>query len=233
METQKEDLVFLARLYHELRRPEDALKCLDQLAERYPDLDDEDRTLFVVIYKDVIDAQRHAIRTLKSFYDNEQHDHHVMKADLIKSVLDKQYAKLADICNRGLSLIRDRLAPHAKDSKAIAFYHTKEGDFNRYLGECGAGDRRREFLVQAKKAYESSLAICAEQLPSRDPVRLETILVSAVFEYEHMKKPTDAISLLKGALRTLGPQEGVVNEDAERTIQIMRKNVCVWSKSSP
>lgn len=232
MEADKEDLLFLARLYHEIKRPQDALDCLDKIAQKYPDLAEANRRLFEAVYKDVIDTQRHTIRTLRSYYDNEQHDHHALKADMIRGVLDKEYAKLVAVCERGLALIRDHLLPNATDSKARAFFHTKQGDFNRYLGECGTDASHREFLGKAKKEYERSLAICAEDLPSRDPVRLETILVSAVFEHEHMRRTSSAIALLRGALRRLDPAGSVVNEDAERTIQMMKKNIIHWSNAA-
>ena len=232
MAANKDDLLFLARLHHELGRPEDALDYLDQLVAISPQFAEEHRNLFVVVYKELIDTIRHTIRTLKAFHDNEEHEHHLLKADMINGILKRQYDKLVEICQRGITLIQDRLIPNAVDMKALAFFNTKIGDFHRYMGECGSGDQRREHLLSAKKCYENALAICADKLPNRDPVRLEAILVAAVFEYEHMRKADCAIALLKSALGRLGPAVEGEDENTERTISIMKRNVLVWTSSA-
>jgi tetratricopeptide (TPR) repeat protein len=235
MTSLRGDLVFLARLNHELSRTKDSLSTLDQLADSFPTLDEQERNLLSVIYKGAIDPLRQALRTLKSYYETEISEGHVKHAEVLEEQRKRTYAELTEVCQSGISLIVDKLIPVAENVRARAFFYKLIGDMNRYLAECAPGDTITSLLEKAKTSYDKTLEICSESFNIWDPLRLGAILNDAAFEYEHFDHKDKAVELLRSALA--GVEESGVDlnapgfEEAAEACSIILRNLRLWFSS--
>jgi tetratricopeptide (TPR) repeat protein len=234
--SERSDLVFRVRLYHELQRFPDALDSFEALIADSPVLDEAGRTLFFVVYKTAFDSMRQSLRILKSNCEVEADDGHAERVDALVEYQRKSSKELDETCERALRTINDFLLPHAQDPTASAFYYKMRGDIFRYRAECASEGDVRALLEQTKHNYDKSHEICSTVLPLSHPLRLSLIQCNAVFEYEHMHKKEDAAKLVRVALAEMAADDAenfTEDQQAEitATLDVMRKNLGLWDDS--
>eukprot|EP00939_MAST-03C_sp_MAST-3C-sp1_P005384 g5384.t1 len=198
-------------------------------------LDQEQRNLLSVAYKNVVGARRASWRVLeqimKSKGKESTSDMQRQYAAEYQSLIEKE---LDDICNDVLNLLTTQLLKRKKNTpEENVFYFKMKGDYHRYMAEYQREDskERSTVIASANHAYEEALQ-AAKSLAATDPIRLGLALNFSVFYYEIQNAHGKACALAKDAFDTAVTQLEALTEeqykDATLIMQLLRDNLTLW-----
>merc|ERR1719263_244160 len=113
-------------------------------------------------------------------------------------------------------------------------YYKAKGDYHRYKCEISDDiDKTRE-ATEAKHSYEDGTKTAEESLAVTSHYRLGLALNHAVFYYEVMRLPGDAVRIARKAFEdavreidNLGPEGG--QEESTVVMQLLRDNLTLWT----
>ncbi|XP_071791108.1 14-3-3 protein 2-like [Asterias amurensis] len=237
-ESDREDLIYTARLAEQAERYEDMVEAISKLVKRGHQLTPEERNLLSVAYKNVIGARRSAWRTINTEQDKEMAKPEG-KGDPFKIALAKEYRieiekELSDTCYEILKVLDEHLITNTKedDFESKVFYRKMKGDYFRYLSEFSDGDKRKEQSESSLAAYKDAAAD-ADNLIATHPIRLGLALNFSVFHYEIMNNPEAACKLAKDtfddALKELDKVPEDNYKDSTLILQLLRDNLTLWT----
>lgn len=200
-------------------------------------LDNEERNLLSVAYKDVVGARRSAWRVVSSI--EQKTEANDKKLEMARKYREKIEEELKKICNEVLELLTLYLIPTAKadtvQCESKVFYLKMKGDYYRYLSEVSLGEQRAEHVENSAAAYEEATAT-AVKLPSTHPIRLGLALNFSVFYYEIKNDPDQACKLAKQAFDDAIACLDQLNEDSYKDstliMQLLRDNLTLWTSDS-
>jgi len=242
--TQKDTYVHKAKLAEQAERYDDmaeAMKnCVNHVyaeASGQP-LDNEERNLLSVAYKNVVGARRSAWRVVSSIESKTEGSE--KKLHMAKAYRETIEDELKEICNQVLELLSKHLIHKAKDdtnhTDSHVFYLKMQGDYFRYLSEVSVGDDRKTNVQKSKQAYEQATAIAKEKMQPTHPIRLGLALNFSVFYYEIMNEPEEACRLAKQGFDDAIAQLDQLNEesykDSTLIMQLLRDNLTLWTSDS-
>ncbi|XP_022102077.1 14-3-3 protein beta/alpha-1-like [Acanthaster planci] len=234
-DTERESLVYTAKLAEQAERYDDMVKAISQVVKKGSVLTGEERNLLSVAYKNVIGARRSAWRTISS-----EEQKFKDKGDEKKEKLAKEYrveieAELSETCQEILTVLDEHLIKKAKENEAKVFYRKMKGDYFRYLAEFCTGDAKRCQADNSLKAYKEAFND-AKELQSTHPIRLGLALNFSVFYYEIMSSPEEACKLAKetfdDALKELDTVDEDNYKDSTLILQLLRDNLTLWTSEN-
>uniref|UniRef100_F6WL19 14-3-3 protein epsilon n=2 Tax=Ciona TaxID=7718 RepID=F6WL19_CIOIN len=232
MSTEREDLVYKAKLAEQAERYDEMVESMQAVAKLGVELSVEERNLLSVAYKNVIGARRASWRIISSI---EQKEDDKQKSNEMTQNYKKQVEKeLNEICNAILSLIDQHLIPNAgQANESKVFYHKMQGDYHRYLAEFESGDQRKEAAEQSLLAYKAASDVAADNLPPTHPIRLGLALNFSVFYYEILNSSDRACKLAKKAFDDAIAELDTLSEesykDSTLIMQLLRDNLTLWT----
>ena len=228
METQMEDLLFLANLQHDTRRPEEEVETAKKMVALNPAFDKNERSVFGQAYKDAIDPLRSSLKSLTTVLSYYQDGEQIALADKISMYKAATLTKLQTLCTEAVETIEKTLLPNAIDNVSRAFYEKMKGDMYRYINEYVDGDSRDKAL----EAYTTAVDISKTSLPDFHPVRLGSILNFAVFTYEHLAQASTAINMLKEACdgNMADEMSDETKKEALQVLKVMQSNLQNWTR---
>lgn len=239
---QKSEQVYRAKIAEQAERYEDMVEAMKSVVEMEgDDLNQEERNLLSVAYKNVVGARRSSWRIISSLEKKEQKSEGGKKAELAEEYRRKVEEELKQKCCEVLDLIDKHLLPEEKSNsdeslddakrEANVFYLKMKGDYFRYLVEIEPSDSRDEIASKSKKAYEGANE-AAKKLASTHPIRLGLMLNFSVFHYEIQNDPKEACELAKKAFDdAIGELDRVEEEsykDSTLIMQLLRDNLTLW-----
>merc|ERR1711935_1106458 len=119
-------------------------------------LDNEERNLLSVAYKNVVGARRSAWRVVSSI--ESKTDGSEKKLSMAKKYRETIEEELKDICNQVLNLLSTHLIKKAQDDQqqfdSHVFYLKMQGDYYRCLSEVSTGDWRKANINKSNDAYK-------------------------------------------------------------------------------
>jgi len=240
----KEQNVHRAKLAEQAERYDDmadamrkcVLECYSNVSNITP-LDNEERNLLSVAYKNVVGARRSAWRVVSSIESKSEAND--KKSDLAKKYREKVEEELKEICNAVLGLLSSHLIKKAAEDSthdSHVFYLKMQGDYFRYLSEVSQGDARKMHVDNSMKAYKEATNIAHEKMPTTHPIRLGLALNFSVFYYEIMNNPDEACDLAKKAFDEAIASLDQLNEDSYKDstliMQLLRDNLTLWTSDS-
>ncbi|KAL1917867.1 uncharacterized protein VTP21DRAFT_3701 [Calcarisporiella thermophila] len=233
MATERENLVYLAKLAEQSERYEEMVENMKQVASGDQELSVEERNLLSVAYKNVIGSRRASWRIISSIEQKEEskgNDGHVA---MIKEYRAKVEKELANICEDILDVLDKHLIPHSTSGESKVFYHKMKGDYHRYLAEFASGDKRKEAADKSLEAYTDASNTAVTELQPTHPIRLGLALNFSVFYYEIMNSPDRACHLAKQAFDDAIAELDTLNEesykDSTLIMQLLRDNLTLWT----
>jgi len=190
-------------------------------------LNQEERNLLSVAYKNVVGARRASWRVLDSIARREESD--AKSSKLVAKYLKKVESELTTICKEVLGLLTDNLlASDSIEPEEAVFYYKMKGDYHRYMAEYSASSGVTE---DARQAYDKALEN-SKKLKATNPIRLGLALNFSVFYYEILDSQKQACELAKDAFDTaVGELEELTEEqykDATLIMQLLRDNLTLW-----
>ena len=240
---ERDTLVQKAKLAEQAERYDDMAEQMKLVVEKFKSLNNEERNLLSVAYKNVVGARRSSWRVISSIEsktgDTEK-----------KQLLAKNYkatvtAELQKICNDVLDLLQSHLLVQSGDpdkkveetNESRVFYLKMKGDYYRYLAEVTEEESgKQEVMENSNKAYAEALEIAKNSMAPTHPIKLGLALNYSVFYYEIMNKPDDACKLAKAAFDEAIKELDSLNEesykDSTLIMQLLRDNLTLWTSDA-
>ncbi|THD22037.1 14-3-3 protein gamma subtype [Fasciola hepatica] len=227
--TDTEVLLHLARLAEHAERFTDMAAAMKKVTEKKKPLGNEERNLCSVAYKNVVGARRSAWRVISSIKCKDADDEKSPVAELRRKIEQE----LEDVCKEVLTMLDTHLLKDESTPDASVFYHKMKGDYYRYLAEVQTGDKRKEAVAEARKAYEDATTKANESLSVTHPIRLGLALNYSVFYYEIENDSDKACALAKkafdDAISRLDQIQDDSYKDSTLIMQLLRDNLTLWT----
>lgn len=218
MSTDRATLVTTAKLAEQAERYDDMAAAMKKVTEFGGLLQQEERNLLSVAYKNVVGARRSSWRVISSIEGKS--DVNEGRKDLTKQYREKVEKELNDICYEVLDLLSKYLIPKAtEDAKKVendddeceklveskVFYLKMKGDYYRYLSEVAAKNSIDQHIDDSEKAYEEAFFTSGNgidgaskgALKPTHPIRLGLALNFSVFYYEIRNNKKKACELAR------------------------------------
>jgi len=245
--SEQDAMVKRAKLAEQAERYEDMVKYKKDLVNSGRVLNDEERNLLSVAYKNVVGQRRSAWRIVSSIEQKSASDGGV--TDHIVTYRKTIEAELESYCQDVLDLIKNYIdsVPEMKDEAHVehrVFFLKMMGDYYRYIVEIHPIDAedpdekakleagRKEKAEKSKDAYEQAMK-ASEGLPNTHPIRLGLVLNYSVFHYEIQNDSQKACSLAKTAFDDAIAQLDQLKEDSYKDstliMQLLRDNLTLWT----
>ncbi|XP_032240189.1 14-3-3 protein beta/alpha-A isoform X2 [Nematostella vectensis] len=232
----KEELVQMAKYAEQAERYEDMAKAMKEATEISETLEQEERNLLSVAYKNVVGAKRSSWRVISSIEQKlEGSERKKQNTETYRQTIENE---LNEVCETVLKLLESKLIPNAQSTESKVFYLKMKGDYYRYEGEVAGADRRREVVQKAMKAYSEAQEIAEKdpKLPPTDPIRLGLALNFSVFYYEIVEDSKQACDLAKKAFDDAIAELDTLSEDQYKDstliMQLLRDNLTLWNSEN-
>jgi len=227
----------LATLAEKAERYEDMCQILTELVKskcgRQELLNNEERNLLSVAFKNVVGALRSSWRTFSQSDDSET-DNKEMNAKYSGIIEGELEAKCLEV----LKILEEQLIPAVKKEKeknpdiadTLVFYLKMCGDYYRYLAEFRDSE---EYKEKARTSYSDAFDEAKQCLPETHPTRLGLALNFSVCYYEILKEPREACKLAKqafdAAIQKLDTLNDANYKDSTLIMQLLRDNLTLWT----
>ncbi len=234
MAEKREELFLMAKLAEQAERYEDMVKCMKELTELGGEpLNEDERNLLSVAYKNVVGARRSAWRIIKSIEEKESSKGEDAKKEIATKYLGEVQKELEDKCAEILQLIDNYLLSQSGKPDAKVFYRKMKGDYYRYLVEVSEEEIREERSKKSYEAYQDAFDIAGAEMATTHPIRLGLALNFSVFYYEISNNPAKACELAKKAFDDAISELDHVKEDTYKDstliMQLLRDNLTLWT----
>ncbi|KAH6975790.1 14-3-3 domain-containing protein [Ilyonectria destructans] len=80
-------------------------------------------------------------------------------ATAIREFRHKILKELEKFCEDVLKMPDEKLIPNATSGMSKVFFYKTKGDYNRYLAECGLGEKRNGAITSAREADNTATDI--------------------------------------------------------------------------
>jgi len=232
------DLLTLAKFAETAQRYEDMSKFMKSVIELRingveKDVEQEERNLLSVAYKNVVGAMRQAWREISGVEE--------LGADLKKKYQEHVETELRNVCDEVLKLLKDgplkQWTEHEKEGQeeAAVFFFKMSGDYYRYLAELTKEKKtaENEDGKNAQQYYEKARVLAEEKLAETHPTRLGLALNFSVCYYEILGEKDKACDLAKKAFDAAIEKLDTLNDDSYKDstliMQLLRDNLTLWT----
>jgi len=226
----RDNLIYQAQLAEQTERFEDMLEYMKSVVKLEGDLNEEERNLLSVAYKNSVGSRRSAWRALSSI---EERAGDKEKEKLCADYKLKVEKELDKFCYDILKLIDEHLVPHTESTECKVFFLKMKGDYYRYIGEYTKGEDSKKVADNALDAYNKATEVANKELKTTNPIRLGLALNFSVFYYEIMNEPSKACEMAKQAF-----DDAIANiedlpedqyKDSTTIMQLIRDNLTLWT----
>jgi len=258
MTEDKSDLIAKAKIAEQAERYDDMAECMKKVVEKSDaGLQQEERNMLSVAYKNVVGAKRSSWRVMSSIVDKNNassDEHHQQKADMASAYRSTIESELEAVCTEVLDLLKEHLIPNtsklldacAEASKfapiveAKVFYLKMKGDYYRYEVEVAKPEQKDKLKIEAGDAYTAAIEACEGHgadkqgaLNTTHPIKLGLALNNSVFHYEIMCDQERACALAKkafdDAIAELDTLQEESYKDSTLIMQLLRDNLTLWT----
>jgi hypothetical protein len=212
-----------------------ARRCLPRLADAPADFTIDDQNAIARICKGSMDALRKA---WKSVYLAEQKERGKGRDDRSTPLLDyrkRLEAGITDLAKETIEMVQKKLIVRAKDASIRGLLFKMTGDFWRYLAEIQRGYDRRESANKSLAGYQEAEDLIVASTGPAAAVRLALLLNMAIFRFEILSEPDEALDLARKAY-----DEGIAAVDSLREeayadsillLQMIHRTMAAWSRN--
>ena len=227
-----EEKIFMVRVAEQAERFDDMFNFLkDVIANKDGDFTTEERNLLSVGFKNLIGANRTAIRTIGAI---EQNPKYQKFGGALATYKQKIEGELFDQCLSIVNLVKDKCISLATNSESKAFFLKMAGDYYRYIAESAQGEKLNEVKNGALEFYSKASEISEKELGACNPIRLGLALNFSVFYYEVMNNHKRACELgesaLQSALDKIDECDEETFRDAKSIIELLKENLSLWKE---
>mmetsp|Transcript_57657 Transcript_57657/g.130027 ORF Transcript_57657/g.130027 Transcript_57657/m.130027 type:complete len:241 (-) Transcript_57657:160-882(-) len=230
----REHEVYFATLAEQAERYDEMAEHMRVAASMFDqELNDVERNLLAVAYKQAVGARRASWRIVCTVEHQEEKNGNVMNRAAAMAYRKKIEKELKTLCDTVLTLLENYLIPRSKTADAQVSLHKAKGDYHRYIAEISDNDAKTLATDWAKTAYEKGTQISEHKLPVTSPFRLGLALNHAVFYYEVMRDPNKAIEIGRKAFEDAVREIDNLGQDTAKesalVLQLLRDNLTLWT----
>lgn len=227
-----EEKIFMVRVAEQAERFDDMYNFLKEVVEQKDqDFTTEERNLLSVGFKNLIGANRTAIRTIGAI---EQNPKYQKFSDALGKYKKKIEEELFNQCLGIVNLVKEKCLKVASNAESKAFFLKMAGDYYRYVAESAQGDKLTEVKDGALDYYNQASDISLKELGACNPIRLGLALNFSVFYYEVMNDHKKACELgetaLQSALDKIDECDEETFRDAKSIIELLKENLSLWKE---
>jgi len=187
MSEEREKLVNRAKYAEQAERYDDMATAMKKVTILGGDLQQEERNLLSVAYKNVVGARRSSWRVLSSIEVKRSKESN-NKEELARKYREKIEDELCTVCKEVLGLLKEHLIPAADESAKKAFQNSEDiekvveskvfylkmqGDYYRYLAEV-AHVEREDHANSSESAYEAAFLTACNGIALNDDQQVVT-----------------------------------------------------------
>ena len=221
MTTKYEKNFYLATIAEQCGRYKEMAEYLEEIVnQRDKGLNNDERNLLSIAYKNSINSARNAMRTILAFESKEKKKENSQYLPYIIEYKQQVQDELTQLCQRVVKIIDELLLKKDQDEDAKLFYFKMKGDYKRYAGEFAEGELKKQLSDEAKKAYEQAAEV-VKSLPVLNPIALGLALSNSVFYYEIYNEHKKAIEIAKAAIDKADKELPNIDKDAEENRDIV------------
>jgi len=237
----------LAKLAEQAERYEemvDNMKELIGMGFKADELDQEERNLISVGYKNMMSVRRTSWRTVQSYEEKEKAaEGSADMVPLIKAYRETIAAEIDQVIDKVMEDVVSTYtkgALKAEEPENLVFFHKMEGDYYRYGAEISEGDKREGYKAKAAQAYTQAQEACAgseekKGLEKTNPIWLGLALNFSVFYYEICEETEKAKELAKDAFDKALEELDALPEDQYKDstliMQLLKDNLTLWNET--
>ncbi|KAF8103534.1 hypothetical protein N665_0188s0465 [Sinapis alba] len=233
MENDRGKLIYMATLAYLAKRYDDMKKSMRKVCEHGIELNDVERELLAIGYKNLMRTKRDSLRTLSSIEKKEDSKGNKQNVKLINKEVEMVKDEFFNVCNDILSLIDSHLIPSTTNVESTVYYYTMKGNYFRYMAEFGSDAEREGAADNSLEAYKIAMEMAEDGLSPTNLVRLGLALNFSIFNYGILKSTESACKLAKKAYEeAISELDGVDKqsyEDTKLIVEILRDNLSVWT----
>lgn len=215
-----------------LERYDDMAEYALQLGSLKKNLTAEERNLFALSFKNVVNPLKSDWDVLQALLDNQTRKG--KDTTQLVEYLKKVKGEVLQESDKVIHLVSGTLLKYAEDDKSRAFYLKMLGDYNRYKALVTKGEERLGFNEAAKKSYGEAIQ-AARDLIDTNPIKLGIFLNYSIFYYENEEDPNTAIAIAEKTLKKA--EEGLKEyddgdeetRDVQSIIEILSNNLSAWT----
>lgn len=230
--TPRDCYVNLARTAEAAERYDEMCQFMRELVTVHDaKLNEEERNLLSVAYKNLIGAKRASWRCLRCAEPSSSE----MEQKLSEKYCEQVEKELKLVCDDILSLLSDHLIPKADENaeaEARVFYLKMAGDYCRYIAESSKAEEDKQ---NAGKFYKEAYELAQVHLRTTHPIRLGLALNYSVCYYEILKDKKKACELAKvafdDAISKLDKLQTNEYKDSTLIMQLLRDNLTLWTSN--
>ena len=134
MSLSRDELIYMSRNAEQTERFEDMLEYMKKVVESGSELNNEERNLLSVAYKNTVGSRRTAWRALSSIQQKEESkgSKNLKHLKDYKKTIENE---LNGFCDDILKLIEDKILKTCSSSESKVFFNKMQGDYYRYISE--------------------------------------------------------------------------------------------------
>ena len=232
MEESTQDDLFLANSLLKCGQAAEASTYVKKILEKLTEFDLNFISLFSDVYKTIVAPLRDALRRLDSELNGLITEKKSAIIAAITPIRTKTFEELKEKCQEAITLIEKQLLPSSKDSICLALLNKTKADFYRYFAEFSEEVEKNDAISHANNDYTKAMEICSQNLNACDPVSLDVHLNFAVFQYEQLRAPKQALNMLRKVLRDAELELGSLPEKQQKDALVLlsniRTNIGLW-----
>lgn len=237
VQANREERVYYAKLAEQAERYDEMAEYMKEASYMGDALDPDERNLLAVAFKQAIGQRRASWRTVCAVEKIEEEKGSAQTAGFARQYRKKIESELRKLCHDVLAVLTDHLIPRVGNdvspSEAKVNYHKAQGDYHRYICEISDDvDKTRE-AKEAITAYEDGTKVAEESLSVTSRYRLGLALNHAVFYYEVMNLPGQAVTIARkafeDAVREIDNLGAESAQDSTIIMQLLRDNLTLWT----
>lgn len=229
----REHEVYYATLAEQAERYDEMADHMKTASMTGQELDAEERNLLAVAYKQAVGQRRASWRIVANVEQQEEAKGELHRAASARLYRKKIEGEMRELCQAILKLLSDILIPGSTSAESKVTYYKAVGDYHRYIAEITDDVEKTRQTNDAKKAYEEGTRIAEEALPVTSNFRLGLALNHAVFYYEVMRAPTEAVRIARKAFEDAVREIDNLGEDGAKdaalVMQLLRDNLTLWT----
>jgi len=228
MASIRDENVYMARIAEQAERYEDMVIYMARVAGMGTELNEEERNLLSVAFKNAVSARRQAYRAISSQMTREDpaNPHLPNIQGYKQTVLNELSAK----CDEILALL-SKEACWSQTPDGQVFYLKMRGDYHRYKAEVAVP--AEPSIQAAGEAYTQAMQIAETGLRADHPIRLGLALNTSVFFVEVKQNRDEACRIAKLAYEQADPYRasGEMVKDSEQVMQLLSDNMVLWMQA--
>ena len=236
MSSERDVALFMAQILDQTDRHDDMVQAMKKVIELNPDLNNDERNLLSVAYKNIVGSRRNGLRMIAAIIEHEDGRGNAARVEQLNAYKATILQELEKYCNELIGLVDTCLLPAAKNAEGRVFYEKLKADYYRYICESKPEAEKSEPANKAKQCYENAMDIAKAEIQPSRPTSLGLVLNYSVFLYEIIGQKQEAIDL---AQKTYNDCSASVDDNSDNSyseatmiLQLLRDNVSLWTQDA-